>query len=274
MNNIGNIGNNPLSNPNIYTNPNLQQQKRITSSAITQNQYINSANSLNKSTISINFLTKNFLIIALLVVQAISLFFVFRLYGMLSEPVTRDLRIVNVLNSLSRIANIPPAVLPNQVNVIGDGTLPNIDDLRKIGPIQEEVFKNAQNGDYVFVYAGINGNPDRLIIFRESTNTVIYDGKTIAALDQENRIALLNRVIEAAKSANLVPKDSEEIPSAQVVADSVKFKQENDLPFFSDVQNGDIIAIFRPRNGEALTVIYRPATNTIIKTGVQTIRSK
>ncbi|MCS7317780.1 MAG: hypothetical protein NZZ41_05685 [Candidatus Dojkabacteria bacterium] len=257
---------NPNINPNIG-NIGLMQNNRLNQNNIYDFQSINH-NRLSKLNLS------TLLSLATLFILLVTLFFTYRIHSLISEPVTKELKIVSVLNNLSKITNIPPATLPNQVNIIGDGILPKIDDLRKIGPIQEEVFKNAQDGDYVLVYAGANGAPDRMIIYRESTNTIIYDGKTVATLDQENRTALLNRVIEAAKKSNLIPSDYSDLPIAQVVADSVKFKQENDLAFFRDVQNGDIIATFKPSNGQSLILIYRPATNTITKIGYQTITSK
>lgn len=214
------------------------------------------------------------LVISFVVLQVLLLFFVFRIHSLISEPVTKDLKIIGVLNNLSKVTNIPPASLPNQANIIGDGTLPKIEELRKLGPIQSEVFKDARDGDYVLVYAGSSGTQDRLIVFRDTENRVIYDGKTVASIDQENRNALLNQLVEVVKNAGLISRDSTEVPNAQVVADAVKFREENDIPFFQDVQNGDIIAIFRPRNGEALTVIYRPASNIILKTGTQTIRQR
>jgi len=210
----------------------------------------------------------------MLLFQIVSIFLVLSIYRMISEPVTRDLKIVSVLNNLSTLANIPPATLPNQVNIVGDGILPTIEDLKKIGPIQAEVFKDAKDGDYVLVYSGKDGALDRLIIYRDSEKKVVYDGKTISTIDQENRTALLNKVVQATKNAGLISQSSTEIPTAQVVADSVKFKQENNLPFFQDVQNGDIIATYKPTSSGALTIIYRPATDSIVKTGLQVIQNK
>ena len=229
-------------------------------------EYEKSLEGVNKRKFSFKFINQFTFLFLILLFQIVLIFLVFSTYRMISEPVTRDLKIVSVLNNLSTLANIPPATLPNQVNIVGDGILPTIEDLKKIGPIQAEVFKDAKDGDYVLVYSGKDGAQDRLIIYRDSEKKLVYDGKTISAIDQENRTALLNKVVQATKNAGLISQSSTEIPTAQVVADSVKFKQENNLPFFQEVQNGDIIATYKTTSSGALTIISVSYTHLTLPT--------
>ncbi|MEP7103329.1 MAG: hypothetical protein ABI721_01295 [Candidatus Dojkabacteria bacterium] len=171
-----------------------------------------------------------------------------------------QLNVVNVINDVSKAAAIPPTEVP-VVAVIGDNKiLPNIDDLKKQDQFTAEVYKDAQNGDYVLGYTS------KMIIYRVSEKKVIYDGESPVAKQTKLQKDATNAVVAKVKEVGLITSDSTETPNLSVVVDEDKVKESNSS-FYTNVQKDDIIATFPDSK---LLVIYRPATKAIINSGKYT----
>lgn len=116
---------------------------------------------------------KTFLIVLVVLLQIVILFLL--LTQTIYSPQARTNQIIE--KATSGLA-VPPNEFP-QVAVIGDGrNLGDINQIKAGSRIDAEVYKDAQNGDYVLAYSA------KLIIYRPSENKVIYDGETPAQKQQ------------------------------------------------------------------------------------------
>lgn len=166
-----------------------------------------------------------------------------------------QLTTVQVINKITETVSVPPNELP-QVGIIGDGkNLQDIDTLKKGNAIDAEIYKDAQNGDYVLGYTS------KLIIYRPSENKVIYEGDTPQNKINETQQNLISLVQKKALSEGLIQSDTA-VPQASIVTDPDKVRESNE--FYKDVQTNDIVANF---SNPDLIVIYRPSTDTIVKSG-------
>lgn len=171
--------------------------------------------------------------------------------------VFQQLALVQVLNNVSNLASVPPTEIP-VIAVIGDNkTLPDITQLRDQNNVTKEVYKDAQNGDYVLAYSS------RMIIYRRGDNTIIYNDDSPQAIFTKSQQAMTASVIKIAKDNNIVAKDSEETPLWYVVNDPTKEKAK-DSTFYKNLEANDVIATF-PTTSAIL--IYRPSNNSLINSG-------
>ena len=136
-------------------------------------------------------------------------------------------------------------------------TVTDADQLRKANAAQAEVYKDAQNGDYVLLYS------DKMIIYRKSSGEVIYNGDNPNDLVTHTQQKLLSSIQDKAKAQNLIPADSTETPQISVITD-VKPLKESNPDFYANARNNDIVALFAQ---EQLIVLYNQDTATIINTG-------
>jgi hypothetical protein len=199
-------------------------------------------------------------IVLILIFQGAILFLFLNPINLLNQLST-----VQVINEVTKLVSenkdggqIPPNELP-QVGVIGDGkNLKNIDELKKGNAIDAEIYKDAQNGDYVVGYTS------KLVIYRPSEKKVIYNGETPQQKLNQNQQAqqqVIVTVSKAALDAKLITEQTP-VPQASVVTDAEKVKSGN--AFYSAVQNNDIIATY---SNPDLIVIYRPSEQKIVKSG-------
>lgn len=169
-----------------------------------------------------------------------------------------QLNAVQIVNRVASKVSVPPSEVPQVVARVGDGkTLPSADDLRKENEIQAQVYKDAQNGDYVLLYSS------KMIVYREATDTVLYQGDTPTNILQKAQKELMDKVVAKAKAQSIVAASSEETPQLSTITDIAKLKQEN-AAFYAEGANNDVIALF-PTAGKV--VLYRPQTDTIVKSG-------
>jgi hypothetical protein len=133
----------------------------------------------------------------------------------------------------------------------------NANALRDENTIQAEIYKDAQNGDYVIGYT------DKMIIYRRQDSSIIYEGETPQLKLESTQEALLTNIITAAKDSGAVDRDSVEVPQVSVISDARQLRQTNP-GFYADAQNGDILAYFLD---SGVLVIYRDETQTIINAG-------
>jgi hypothetical protein len=199
-------------------------------------------------------------IVLILIFQAAILYLFLNPINLLNQLST-----VQVINDVTKLVSenkdggqVPPNELP-QVGVIGDGkNLKNIDELKKGNAIDAEIYKDAQNGDYVVGYTS------KLVIYRPSEKKVIYNGETPQQKLNQNQQAqqqVIVTVSKAALDAKLITEQTP-VPQASVVTDAEKVKAGN--AFYSVVQNNDIIATY---SNPDLIVIYRPSEQKIVKSG-------
>lgn len=194
-----------------------------------------------------------FAVILMLLLQIATLYFLINPINLINQ-----LDAVQVVNKVSSKVSVPPSEVPQVIARVNDGKqLASADSLRKENAIQAEVYKDAQDGDYVLLYSS------KMIIYRQSTDTVIYEGNTPAAILQKTQKDLMDKVIAKAKAANVISQDSSEQPQLSSVTDAAKLRQENPT-FYSDVAKDDIIALF-PTAGKV--VLYRSANDSIVKVG-------
>ncbi len=136
-------------------------------------------------------------------------------------------------------------------------TITNADQLRSANAAQAQVYKDAQNGDYVLGYS------DKMIIYRRGTGEVIYNGDNPNDLVTHTQEKLVSDIVDKAKKQNLISSDSTETPQISIITD-VKSLQTANPDFYSIARNNDIVALF-PQ--EQLIVLYNQETSTIVNSG-------
>jgi len=129
--------------------------------------------------------------------------------------------------------------------------------LREQNDIQSEIYKDAQNGDYVIGYT------DKMVIYRRQDGSIIYDGDTPQTRLEKTQQELVDAVTNAAKNAGVIDADSQEVPSVSIVTDAKKLRDQN-ATFYKDAKNNDVLASFAE---SGILVIYRQDTQTIVNSG-------
>lgn len=205
----------------------------------------------NNKEMIIKTLTSNkFLLVLLVVMQALMLVFVIR--NEVIMVMNNNNRYSEIVNKLAKLEVLNPGT---QVVV---QPLEDVDALRNENEIQKEIYKDAQNGDYAIIM------PDnKLVIYRESENRIIYNDVTPSAKLQDIQVGQLNDLRKAAIEAAIIASDSQTIPQVSVVQEPEKVLQQ-DPEFYKNVALGDFVALF-PAEGKI--VLYRPATKGIIASG-------
>jgi len=131
------------------------------------------------------------------------------------------------------------------------------DQLRDENAIQAQVYKDAQNGDYVI------GFEDKMVIYRRSENKIIYEGQSPGQILRTTQQDLINTISELVVEKGLIASDSEEVPQVNVVAEVDAFKAQS-AEFYVNLAVGDVIAVY---NDAGVIVVYRPETGVIINSG-------
>jgi len=136
--------------------------------------------------------------------------------------------------------------------------LKNIDTLKNENEIQKEIYKDAKDGDYAVVIP-----ENKLIIYRESEDKIIYNDLTPNAKVQALQTEQIRTIRTVAINANLIKTESTTVPQLSLVQQPDTVKQQ-DPEFYKDIQAGDIIAYFITEN---TIFIYRPSTQSILTSG-------
>jgi len=129
--------------------------------------------------------------------------------------------------------------------------------LRNENAIQEEIYKDAMNGDYVIGYS------DRLIIYRRSEGKIIYDGDTPSSRLSKNNELIAEKIASKLVSAGVFTGDNTEVPQMTLVSDPSKFVAQ-DPTFYAQLKANDIIAVY---NDSKLIVIYRFDEDRVLNLG-------
>ena len=196
----------------------------------------------------------NTLVSIILILQLVFLYFLLNPINVFNQ-----LSSVNIINKISanKELALPITELP-QIGVIGDGVkLKGIDEIKKENQVDGEIYKNAANGDYVLGYS------TKLVIYRPSTDAVIYNGATPQMKLQETQGAILGLVVKKAKDAKLIPAEYNTAPQVSIVTNPDEMKKVN-ADFYALVAKDDLVASF---NNPSVVMIYRPSEDKIIKSG-------
>lgn len=159
-----------------------------------------------------------------------------------------------LVDEVAEVAGINTSNFPIEIIEIDQQLL---EQLKNGNSIQEEVYSDAQVGDFILVYT------DRMIIYRRDGKELIYDGLSPSQLAQTEEATVIQTIVSLAKQQGIIPSESESVPQASVVKDPAAFKEQNPT-FYADLQQGHVIAIFP---NEQVVVLYNPSTTTIYKRG-------
>lgn len=129
-------------------------------------------------------------------------------------------------------------------------TINDVEKLRAENALNERVYKDAQNKDRVI---GFN---DRMIIYNEENDVIVYEGKTPVQMQEEELLVELQPIL--AKLGDLVEINPEARPRLLTVtdADAAREKQPD---IYEDADDGDKVLIYTDR-----LIIYRPLTNEVV----------
>lgn len=200
-----------------------------------------------------------FLSIVIVVLQLVILF-------LLINPVNllRQLNSENILNKVSSLTTIPSGEIPISIGRIGNNSfLPDINTLKNENEIQSQVYKDARNDDYVIVFS------NKMVIYRDSENRVIYEGLTPLQVLNANQQTIVNNLLMKVKDSGIISSDNYEIPQLRVLTSEIQDLKKSNPEFYSDVKENDLQAIFAKENK---IILYRPLTEEIIKYGDISIR--
>lgn len=174
---------------------------------------------------------------------------------------------MNIINQLSfgeivsKVSKLTalPSETPEAIGTVGDNILlPSAELLRSGSNIDAEIYKNALDGDFVLLYS------NKMIIFRESENRVIYEGDTPTEVMKNNQDKLVADLIEKVKAEGIIDQDNSEIPQLLLIKSKLEVLKSNNPNLYADAQENDIVAIFAEANK---IVLYRSEGKIIIKHG-------
>lgn len=174
---------------------------------------------------------------------------------------------MNIINQLSfgeivsKVSKLTalPSETPEAIGTVGDNILlPSAELLRSGRNIDAEIYKNALDGDFVLLYS------NKMIIFRESENRVIYEGDTPTEVMKNNQDKLVADLIEKVKAEGIIDQDNSEIPQLLLIKSKLEVLKSNNPNLYADAQENDIVAIFAEANK---IVLYRSEGKIIIKHG-------
>jgi hypothetical protein len=128
-----------------------------------------------------------------------------------------------------------------------------IEDIKNQSADAAALFKEALDGDYVVEYK------DSIIIYRKSTEKIIFDTNSDGRSTQEIRNSYATSITDIAKQNKVVEQTYTGIPTITHISDVQTMIKYN--AFFRDAIDGDILATFDDLN---LVMIYRSYNRAII----------
>lgn len=158
---------------------------------------------------------------------------------------------------LETIANKASVKVTEAQAMVEIGTTPNFDleKVKKGSKIDEQVYKDARTGDRVVAFTS------KMVIYRPSSNTVVYQGDTPGQIQTKQNKERLTNVMTALKSAGVIPADTKEEPQASEVNNADQLKAN---AFYKDVKNGDLILNF---GNLGIVIIYDEASGKVVNSG-------
>jgi len=175
--------------------------------------------------------------------------------------ILNNLNVVNLINDVTSKATqsgnpVPSNEVPTIAQIGDKKYLEDIDTLKKANQINARVYEGAENGDYVLLYTS------KMIIYREKSKTIIYNGETPQQLLSRSQKAVVALSVKKAKDSGLIPNENTEEPQVSVVQDPEALKKVN--AFYNEVQKDDLIISF---TNPSLVIVYRPSNDIIVKSG-------
>jgi len=198
-----------------------------------------------------NFFARNLFHLFLLLIQLVILY-------LLVNPINlvNQLDAVGTINKIGKKVSLPPNEIPVVARVGDKKNLADVETLKKGNAIDAEIYKDAQDGDYVLGYN------NSLVIYRRDGDKVVYNGDTAQQKLTKSQQSLVQLIIKKAQDKQLIPADYKTAPQVSVVTDPDAVKKIN--AFYADVQKDDLIAQF---SSPDVVVVYRPASDQIVKNG-------
>lgn len=129
-------------------------------------------------------------------------------------------------------------------------TIDDVEAVRKADPLNEQVYKDAQNGDRIIRFS------DRMIIFNEGENKIVYEGKSPVQMQQEQLTADLQSVLSEVSQLTTINPQAR--PQLLTVAKPEELKKQNP-EVYKDVELGDRVLLYTDR-----VIIYRPTEKKIV----------
>lgn len=129
-------------------------------------------------------------------------------------------------------------------------TIDDVDAVRKADPLNEQVYKDAQNGDRIIRFS------DRMIIFNEGENKIVYEGKSPVQMQQEQLTADLQNVLSEVSQLTTINPQAR--PQLLTVVKPEELKKQNP-EVYKDVELGDRVLVYTDR-----VIIYRPTEKKLI----------
>lgn len=189
-----------------------------------------------------------------IVLQVVTLFLAINPISLVS-----GLSSVQVINEVSSIVPVPPGEVP-VLAVIGDGQIPDIEELKQENEFNALVYANAQNGDYVLGYS------TKMIIYRKATKQIIYEGETPVTRYNNAAADLGKEISDAAKAVGVLATDSDEVPQIVAITD-LAAAQAQSSSFYASAAVGDLVATY---NEAGVVVLYRREGKQILNHGTFT----
>jgi len=200
-----------------------------------------------------------FLALLIIVFQLIILYVLINPINILNQ-----LNSVQIINKVSKLTVVPGGEVPSAIGTVGDNVLlPDAETLRKDNEIQSQVYKDAKNGDYVIVYS------NKMIIFRDSENRIVYEGATPAQILSDNQKSLVTALIAKVKDTGIIESDNDETPQLRIITTELQDLKNSNPDFYTDARENDIVAIFAKANK---IILYRSEGDSIIKYGDMAVR--
>jgi len=226
-------------------------QDKLNMSSVSQN--LNNESRSKKILLTIT--SSKFIMTVIVLVQLLIIYLVINPNALLQQASTNQL-----VEKILSAANVNEQEVPLAIGRIADNILlPDIEALKQNDPIQLEIYKDADNGDYVVLF------PTRMIIFRESENRVIYSGPTPSEVSKQNSENLINNIITISRENSIVSEENSEIPIIRILdLDTLNILKQNNPAFYKDAIEGDVIAEFLLNQK---IVIYRKDASEFINIG-------
>lgn len=156
-----------------------------------------------------------------------------------------------IIERAEELAKVDPQQKP-VVAIVSDA-----DKLRGDDPVQQSVYKDANDGDYVLAYT------DTIIIYRKDEDRIIYSGDNPRTVLSKNQQELLKNLTDAVVKQKIVAESDTKNPQLLAVTDPGKLR-EQDAAFYALAKENDLIAYFP--EAEKI-VLYRPSDKKVLNSG-------
>lgn len=196
------------------------------------------------------FNSKSIVLIVVLQIIMIVLLLL-NLFGLSPAAIIQNMQNQQVISELSSKTTVPSGETP----VIA--TVTDANKLREENAVQAEVYKDAQNGDFVIGYG------EKMYIFRRSEGRIVYEGDNPNTALTKAQEKIISEIVTAARDSGVITTANDETPQLSLITD-VKALQTNDPVFYKNARANDIIALFPQAE---VILIYNQESKTVVNYG-------